>query len=93
MAIVLTVVLLFSFSTCATMEWMMSAQWKTTSTYQRSTITMKQNRNRDTYTVLLVVLLTATKNDVFENKLMKIYSSLATHFFASHLLARSCFSM
>ena len=41
----------------------------------------------------ITVLLTATKNDVFENNLMKLYSSSATAFCASHLLARSCFSI
>ena len=51
------------------MEWMASAQWKATSTYQQSTITMKRNRNRDMYTVLLAILHTARENNVFENNI------------------------
>ena len=63
----LSIVLLFSFSACATVEWMTSAQWKTTNTYEWLTITTKRNWNEDMLTVLLVVLLIARENNVFEN--------------------------
>ena len=63
----LSIVLLLSFSACATVEWMTSAQWKTTNTYEWLTITMEWNWNGDMFTILLVVLLIARENNVFEN--------------------------
>ena len=37
---------------------------ETTSTYKRSTITMKRNQNRDIYTALLIVLITGRESTI-----------------------------
>ena len=89
--IYLNMVLLLSFSTCATMEWMTSAQWKITSTYQRSTITMKRNRSRDMFTVLLVVLLIAREDMFLKIIFRKIYPNSETHFFCFSFISMELF--
>ena len=66
-----TVLLLLSFSLqqfscCLSVGCLL--QWKITSTYQLSTITLKRKQNLGIYTVLLVILLIGKESNVFTNK-------------------------